>query len=176
MKNKVMKNKAPRKLFWWVLYAAGASKLPSWWRPAKKMRVFCASRFCDDVDKTANINRGARIGWQTTIGPHGGVGEGSILSGEVHIGPHVTMGPGCRFITGDHPVPPDFGRFRDMTPRHAAIVVEEDVFIGAGVTVLPGVIIGRGAAVGAASVVSKNVPPGAIVVGNPARIIRTRQV
>lgn len=66
--------------------------------------------------------------------------------------------------------------FRDMEAGHAAIVIEEDAFIGARVTVLPGVTIGRGATVGAGSVVAKDVAPGAIVVGNPARELRRRQV
>jgi maltose O-acetyltransferase len=161
---------------WWLLYALVASRLPSWSNRAKKFRVLCARHFCAEVHPTANINRRARIGWACTIGPHGGVGEDCILSGEVHVGPNVTMGPSCYFITGDHPIPPDYGAFRDMSPRHAPIRIEEDVFLGARVTVLPGVTIGRGAAVGAASVVAKDVPPGAVVVGNPARVLRVRQV
>lgn len=163
-------------LLWWLAYALVASRVPSWLPVGKKLRVACARRYCRHVEATANINRGARIGWACTIGPHGGVGENCILSGEVHVGAHVTMGPGCRFITGDHPLPPDFGSFRDMRPTHSPIYIEEDVFIGAGVTVLPGVTIGRGAAVGAAAVVSKDVPAGAVVVGNPARVVRQRQV
>lgn len=51
------------------------------------------------------------------------------------------------------------------------IVVEEDVWIGANVTLLAGVSIGRGATVGAGSVCVKNVPPYAIVIGNPAKVI-----
>lgn len=166
----------PRRVFWWALYAAVASQLPSWWMPARRLRALCASRFCAQVDRTANINRKARISWQATIGPRGGVGEGCILSGEVHVGPHVTMGPHCYFITGDHPIPPDFGAFRDMKSTHAPIWIEEDAFLGGRVTVLPGVRIGRGAAVGAGSVVTKDVAPGATVVGNPAREVRRRQV
>jgi len=53
-------------------------------------------------------------------------------------------------------------------------VVEDDVWIGARATILSGVRIGRGAIVGAGSVVAKDVPPYAIVVGNPARVIRYR--
>lgn len=166
----------PRRLFWWAVYACLAAQLPSWWRPAKRLRVLCARRFCLDVAPTANINRKARLSWQTTIGPHGGVGERCILSGQVVIGPHVTMGPDCFFITGDHPVPPDGGRFRDMTPTHRPIRVEEDVFLGARAILLPGVTVGRGAAVGAGSVVTKDVAPGAVVAGNPAREIRSRTV
>lgn len=160
----------------WLLYVGIASHLPSWWRPAKRFRAWTASGFCLSVDPTANINRGARLGWAVVIGPHGGVGERSVLSGDVVIGPHVTMGPDCYFITGDHPVPPDFGRFRDMTSVRKRIVVEEDAFLGGRVTILPGVTVGRGAAVGAGSVVAKDVPPGAVVVGNPAKIVRQRLV
>lgn len=165
-----------RALIWRLFYVGVATRIPSWSATGKKLRVFAARGYCADVHPTANINSRARIDWLCTIGPHGGVGEGCILSGEVHVGPHVTMGPGCRFITGDHPVPPDFGRFSDMSPSVSPIRIEEDVFLGAGVTVLPGVTIGRGAAVGAASVVSRDVPPGAVVAGNPARVLRTRQV
>jgi len=169
-------SREPGRLLWWSVYAGVAAHLPSWWPPAKRLRVFCAQRFCARVHSSANINRRARLSWQTVIDEHGGVGERCILSGEVSVGAHVTMGPECFFITGDHPVPPDFGAFRDMNPKHAPITVEEDAFLGARVIVLPGVTIGRGAAVGAGSVVAKDVAPGAVVVGNPAREIRRRAI
>jgi maltose O-acetyltransferase len=163
-------------ILWWALYAGVATHLPSWSKASKRLRVQCAMRFCRSVDPTANINRKARIGRLTVIGPHGGVGERSVLSGDVTIGPHVTMGPECFFVTGDHPIPPSYGHFRDMKSTHRPIVVEEDAFLGARCVVLPGVNIGRGAAVGAGSVVVKDVAPGATVVGNPAREIKRREV
>lgn len=171
-----MRGKSPKRMIWWMVYALLASKLPSWLRLGKRFRVLCASRFCDYVDPTANINRLARVGWQAQIGPHAGVGERCTLSGRVTLHSHVTMGPDCMFITGDHPTPPDFGYFRDMSPSHAPIVVEEDAFIGARVIVLGGVTIGKGAVVGAGSVVAKDVARGATVVGNPAKEIRRRLV
>lgn len=51
------------------------------------------------------------------------------------------------------------------------IIVEEDVSIGAGVTLLPGIKIGRGATIGAGAVCAKNVPPYAVVMGNPAQVV-----
>jgi maltose O-acetyltransferase len=164
----------PIRIAWWILYSAIASRLPSWSRLAKRLRVRCARGFCDSVHPSANINRDARLNWNCVLGPHAGVGEGCVLSGRVILEAHVTMGPQCLFITGDHPVPPDNGYFRDMTPTHKSIHVEDDVFLGARVTVLPGVRIGRGAAVGAGSVVSRDVAAGAVVVGNPAREVRRR--
>ena len=146
---RVANRRSRKRVFWWFMYALFASQLPSWWRPAKKFRVACAMRFCADVSPTANINRKARLSWDCIIREHGGVGERCVLSGAIEIGPHVTMGPDCYFITGDHPVPPDGGHFRDMKPVHRPIVLEEDVFLGGRVTILPGVTVGRGAAVGA---------------------------
>ena len=52
------------------------------------------------------------------------------------------------------------------------IRIGDDVWIGAGAIILPGVTIGEGAVVGAGAVVTKDIPPFAIVVGNPAKIIR----
>jgi len=55
----------------------------------------------------------------------------------------------------------------------ARIVIEDDVWIGFGATVMKGVTIGSGAIIGAAAVITKDVPPFAIMVGNPARQVGT---
>lgn len=165
-----------RRTFWWIAYSFVAAPLPNRSRLAKRLRALSARGYCQSVHPTANINRRARLSSDVKIGSHGGVGEFCILSGDVTIGSHVTMGRSCMFITGDHPVPPDMGKFRDMKPTHAPIVVEEDVFIGSRAIILPGVRVGRGAAVGAGAVVAKDVAPGAVVVGNPAREVRRRTV
>ena len=57
-----------------------------------------------------------------------------------------------------------------------SITIEDDVFIGPGAIILPEVVIGRGAVVTAGSVVSASVPAGAVVQGNPARVIATSEV
>ena len=170
-----MKLQKVQKAAWWLLYDHVGKNLPWWWRPGNRVRARMADKFAR-VHPTANIGSGVVLGPAVVIEEHGGVGADSVLSGEVRIGPHVTMGPMCFFTTGIHPVPGDGQNFRDMEAGHAPIVVEEDAFIGARVTVLPGVTIGRGAAVGAGSVVAKDVAPGATVVGNPAREIRRREV
>ena len=149
------------------------------WRTpgARRLRGWCAYKICADVQLPVTINAGVGLPPTLRMGQYAGIGQGAMFLGlgSVSLGAHLTMGPECLFITGDHPVPKAGGNFSDHTPVHADIVVEEDAFLGARVTILPGVTIGRGAAVGAGSVVTKDVPPEVVVAGNPARIVRARE-
>ncbi|MFJ6636190.1 acyltransferase [Streptomyces sp. NPDC091376] len=144
---------------------------------AHRLRAWCAHKICAHVELPVTILAGVCLPPSLRMGHHAGIGEGArfLGPGAVSLGAHLSMGPECLFITGDHPVPKAGGKFRDHTPVSADIVVEEDVFLGARVTILPGVTIGRGAAVGAGSVVTKDVPPEVVVAGNPARMIRARE-
>jgi maltose O-acetyltransferase len=86
---------------------------------------------------------------------------------EVVIGDGTQIGPGVQILTADHP--------RDPVERATGlewgkpIRIGRNVWIGAGALIMPGVTIGDDAIVGAGSVVTRNVPLGATVVGNPAR-------
>ncbi|WP_437312962.1 sugar O-acetyltransferase [Sorangium sp. So ce385] len=88
----------------------------------------------------------------------------------ITVGSHVMMGPRCQLLTGNHSLDPQLRRagWEEARP----ITIEDGVWLGAGVTVLPGVTIGRDTVVGAGSVVTTNLPPGVIAVGNPARLVR----
>lgn len=97
---------------------------------------------------------------------------------KISIGNHVMFGPQVVIIAGNHNSSV-VGRF--MTTVHEKrldddidVNIDDDVWIGARAIVLRGVNIGRGAIVGAGAVVTKSVPPYAIVVGNPARVLRFR--
>lgn len=81
---------------------------------------------------------------------------------------------GLTVITSNHHQ--KIGEFRQNNSDNIYndIVVEEDVWIGANVTLLPGAHIGRGAIIGACSVVTKEIPPYAVAVGNPARVIKIK--
>jgi maltose O-acetyltransferase len=61
---------------------------------------------------------------------------------------------------------------RDEIPESAPVIIEENVWLGGRVIVLPGVTIGAGSAVGAGSVVTHNIPPRSLAVGVPARVIK----
>lgn len=89
---------------------------------------------------------------------------------EVHVGDRVMFAPNVTVTTTGHPVHPDLRR--DGTQFSAPVHIEDDVWIGSGAVILPGVTIGRGSVVGAGAVVTANVPPDVVVGGAPARVIR----
>ncbi|MBO4763754.1 MAG: hypothetical protein J5485_03960, partial [Candidatus Methanomethylophilaceae archaeon] len=80
------------------------------------------------------------------------------------------IGPDCHIVAAVHPIDPE--ERRDRKVRGAPIRIGNDVWLCANVTIVPGVTVGDGSVVGAGSVVTKDVPPGTVVAGNPARIIK----
>lgn len=116
---------------------------------------------------------GFTIGAQVYIADELVIAEELEDRGNLTLGDRVSIAPRVTFVLSSHP---NDSRIRPFAPvARAPIVVEADVWIGAGVVVLPGVTIGRGAIIGANSVVTKDVPPLTIVGGIPARTIRTLQ-
>jgi len=111
-----------------------------------------------------------------TIGDWVYIGPGARMSGSggLTIGNNVAIGPDVTILTSNHRTDdPDWLPFGPEVDRKA-VVIEDHVWIGTRVVVLPGVTIGTGAVVAAGSVVTKDVPPCAIVAGNPAGIVRLR--
>ncbi len=88
----------------------------------------------------------------------------------IQIGERVLIGPGCYFETVNHTLMVDENGRRGTQPR--SIVVEDEVWFGARVTVLPGVRIGKGSVIAAGAVVTEDVAPYTVVGGIPARPIR----
>jgi acetyltransferase-like isoleucine patch superfamily enzyme len=90
--------------------------------------------------------------------------------GNLTIGNRVSIAPRVTLVTSSHP---NNSRIRAFAPvSQGPIVIEDDAWLGAGCVILPGVRIGRGAVVGANSVVSQDVPALQVVAGQPARSIR----
>ena len=93
-----------------------------------------------------------------------------IDNNEVRIGDHVMIGPLVQIYTAAHPLEAEARNRGEEVAR--PIVVEDNVWVGGGAILLPGVRVGRSAVVGAGAVVSRSVPANTVVAGNPARVIR----
>ena len=90
--------------------------------------------------------------------------------GNLTIGNRVSIAPRVTLVTSSHP---NSSRIRPFAPvSQGPIVIEDDAWLGAGCVILPGVRIGRGAVVGANSVVARDVLPLHVVAGQPARTVR----
>ncbi len=103
----------------------------------------------------------------------GFTGTTLVAAERIQIGNRVLVGANSTIVDTDfHPLTPQ-GRAKDiLAGEQAPVVIEDDVFIGMHSLILKGVTIGRGSIIGAGSVVTRDVPPGVIVAGNPARIVR----
>ncbi len=93
-----------------------------------------------------------------------------IDDGKISVGKNVLFGPGVTVVTVGHPVNPEMREYMYTDP----VTIEDNAWIGAAVTICPGVTIGRNAVVGAGSVVTRDIPADSVAVGNPCRV--TRQI
>ena len=141
----------------------------------KKMLRGCGSNVRFSALTSDFTYRNLTIGNDVYIGPHA-----LFLCTESHIfiGNKVLFGPHVTIIGGDHRIT-DVGRFiYDVLDKHPEddqdVHIEDDVWIGTNTTLLKGVTVGRGAVVAAGALVTKDVPPYAIVGGVPAKVLKYR--
>ncbi len=111
-------------------------------------------------------------GYQTRIGDRTFVNFGAVFLdvGKITVGADVQMGPNVQLLTATHPIEP--GPRRDKWESSDPITIEDNVWLGGGVIVCPGVTIGENTVVGAGAVVPRDLPPNVVAVGNPARIVK----
>ncbi|GAA2674290.1 MULTISPECIES: sugar O-acetyltransferase [Actinosynnema] len=88
----------------------------------------------------------------------------------ITIGEDCQFGPGVQLLTPTHPVEPE--PRRDKLEAAKPITIGDNVWLGGGVVVCPGVTIGDNSVIGAGAVVTRDVPANAVAVGNPARVVR----
>ena len=112
------------------------------------------------------IQKNAFIGKNCKIQSHTFICEGVTIEDEVFVGHGVT------FINDKYPRATTGGLQTEADWKVVPTLVKKGASIGSGATILCGVTIGEHAIVGAGSVVTRDVPPGTIVAGNPARVIR----
>lgn len=136
------------------------------------------------LGERVQTGHGALIREGNVVGDDSSIGSYAVLEGRCTIGKRVRIhsqcflesvtmgddvfvGPGVIFTDDPHPPCPKF------VECGQGVVVESGAKIGGGVVLLPGVTVGARALIGGGSVVTKDVPPHAVVVGNPARVVKT---
>ncbi|QWI53130.1 CatB-related O-acetyltransferase [Bacillus mycoides] len=137
------------------------------------------------ISKGARINKGVIIGENVAIGEYSYINNNSIVFNS-DIGKFCSISYNCMIGLPNHPVknistsPFIYsnsnilnipGSFEDLNTQ---TIIGNDVWVGASTIIMRGVSIGNGAIIGAGSVVTKNIPPYAIAVGNPAKVIKMR--
>lgn len=137
-----------------------------------------------EVQSDVTIGEGSRIGSMTLIHANARIGSGTTIGSHCNIchskiGNNVSIQTGCHITRGvvieDNVfVGPGVITLNDKLKGDALVFphIENGAKIGGGSTILPGVRIGAGATVGAGSVVTKDVEPGALVIGNPAKPVK----
>jgi acetyltransferase-like isoleucine patch superfamily enzyme len=129
-------------------------------------------RVGDNVVVEAPFN--CDYGYNISIGQDVAIGKNCTIldTCEVVIGDRCNIGPNVNIYTTTLPIDPK-RRLGSRGPSLGKkVTIESDCWIGGGVIILPGLKVGTGATVGAGSVVTRNVPPHTVVVGNPARVLR----
>ena len=112
-------------------------------------------------------------GWQTHVGARTFANFGlTVLDvATVRIGEDTQIGPHVQLLTATHPLDPEPRRAKWESAE--PIVIEDNVWLGGGVIICPGVTVGRNTVVGAGSVVTKDLPANVLAVGSPARVVRS---
>lgn len=141
----------------------------------KAFRAFCGKLMLKQCGKKVNIEKGATFSNRVSLGDYSGIGVNARIGGTCTIGSYVMMGTDVIVITHNHAfdrtdIPMMHQGFEDERP----VVIEDDVWIGDRVIILPGVHVGKGAILAAGAVVTKDVPAYAIVGGIPAKVIKFR--
>lgn len=88
----------------------------------------------------------------------------------IYVGDYVMFGPNVTVVTAGHPVEPELRK--KVAQFNIPVHIEQNVWIGAGAIILPGVRIGENSVIGAGSVVTKDIPANVVAVGNPCRVLR----
>lgn len=138
-------------------------------------RCFVLRCFGAEIGEGVHISASASISmpWNLSVGEWSAIGDGALIYnlGPVTIGSQVTISQRAHLCAGSH----DYTR-RDMPLLKPPIRIEDQAWVCADAFIGPGITVAEGAVVGARAVATKDVPAWAVVVGNPAKVVKTRQL
>jgi putative colanic acid biosynthesis acetyltransferase WcaF len=144
-------------------------------RPCFGWRCFVLRCFGAKIGEHVNTYASTKIyfPWNLTVGNWSAIGEDALIYnlGSVTIGEKVTISHRAHLCAGTH----DYSR-ADLPLLKPAITIHDQAWICADAFVGPGVVVGEGAVVGACAVVMREVEPWMVVAGNPAKVIKRREL
>ena len=128
-----------------------------------------------EIGKSCYIEAPFHANWggkHVHLGSHVYVNYNLTLVDDTHIyiGDHVMIAPNVVIATGTHPIHPELRR--KEAQYNLPVHIQDNVWLGAGCLVMPGVTIGENSVIGAGSVVTKDIPENVVAVGNPCRVLR----
>jgi maltose O-acetyltransferase len=140
------------------------------------IRVMLLKGFLKDVGKKVTVS--SNVFWgdgrDIELGSHVQINEDAWIR-NVKIGDYVMVGPRTMILNYGHNTEGEGPMIFQGIRKYSQTVIESDVWIGAGVIVLPGVRIGTGSIVAAGAVVTKSCEPYSVIGGNPAKLIKKRK-
>lgn len=179
------------------IYDCGDGELLARWHLAKRLQMEYNQTLTTDAETLDKIldqllgSRGERVhiaapifvdyGENIHIGHNVEINMNCVFldCNRITIGDNSGLGPGVHIYTVFHPVkaterlsPAQEGQFNFWKSRTAPVTIGQNVWIGGGAIILPGVTIGSGSTIGAGSVVTHDVPENCLAVGNPCRVIK----
>lgn len=165
-------------LYYGIFRYLPSSDFPIIGRYCKLFRYVCAKHIFLKCGKNVNIERMAFFGKGSSIviGDNSGIGINCTVPSNIIIGKNVMMGPNCYFFAHNHCIDrTDIPMIEQGFTTSKAITIEDDVWIGRGVYVLPGRTINTGCVIGCGTVLTKDFQPYSVVGGVPGKVLKMRR-
>ena len=155
-----------------------SSTFPVVGKLSKKLRYICGKQIFKSCGKNVNIERGASFGkgFDLEIGDNSGLGRFCHVPSNIKIGKDVMMAPNVFVFHLNHAFENTEIPMREQgVTSKEAVIIEDDVWIGRGVYIMPGKKIAKGSIIAAGTVLTKNFPEYSIIGGNPSKLIKSRK-
>jgi len=145
----------------------------------QKIRAWYLKKICGACGSPVFVDHNVIISSpeKLFLGNNVGIGAGAFITagGKVTVGNYVGIGPDAKIWSVNHIFKDPHTPWMEQGAESKEVIVGNDVWIGAGSIIKPGVNIGDGAIISAGTVLSKSIPPFALVAGNPGRVVGWRK-